>query len=113
MAETLSHFDAWMSQCIDQGELEALTLLRHWGESPPEFCTADAKACEALCLLDLDHLAVSLEEILRRVGRSVPLNEQFQQAKLEEWLERGRLNRVQGIGTIPKKEPHKKRRSKS
>jgi hypothetical protein len=98
MTQTRGLFDESMKEAIHAGELEALTVLRLWGEGCPEFSTADRKACEALCLLDLGHLAVSLEELLRRAGLSRQVKRQFSEERLQQILGDAGIARAQGRG---------------
>lgn len=98
MKDTLDLFDPVMQQSLDAGELEALTILREWSQDPPSFSTADFKACEALCLLGLSHLAVSLEEVLERSGLTHRVRPHFSRSALQQVLRRARAAGVQRSG---------------
>jgi hypothetical protein len=93
-------FPPQLREAVDPGELEALALLHEWGDSPPRFCTADRKAIEALCFLDLSELGISAEEMLILAGirRSGKLERKLSRPTFEAWLDDGRRKRIQGYG---------------
>ncbi len=88
--ETAALYDASIADSIHAGELEALTILRCWeGAERPSFCTGDRLATIALCLLGFSSLAVSLEELLERVGLTARPRPQFCRDKMRRWVEEG------------------------
>jgi len=90
--ETRQLFDPATQEGLHIGELEALAYLhglKQRGQSLPEFCTADRLAFRGLCLLGMSQQAVSLEELLQRIGLGRELKPKFSQAKLDEWLKAG------------------------
>ncbi len=96
--ETRQIFDASLRDGIDDGEMEALCLLRCWGDDPPKFCTADRLAVVGLCLLRMSRLAVSVEEILQGVGLGRAVPAELSRERLAIYLELGNRRFVQGEG---------------
>ncbi len=90
MRDTAALFDPSLVDSVDPGELEALSILRSWeGSERPSFCTGDRLATIALCLLGFSSLAVSLEELLQRVGLTARPRPQFCQDKMRRWVWEG------------------------
>jgi hypothetical protein len=102
LLRTADTFPPALREAVDPGELEALALLQDWQDPPPRFCTADRKAIEALCFLDLAELGVSAEEMLHAVGIRRPghLERKLSRAAFMAWLEEGRRARIQRHGSL-------------
>ncbi len=96
MAETSALLD--LATRADPGELEALTLLRQYGEGAPIFCTADHLATVILCLLSMSHLGISLESLLAQLGLGRTLDWRFSESAFRQWLADGKERLVRGEG---------------
>lgn len=82
------------------GEVESIAVVAANGV---QFCTAERAATKALVLLDLGHLAVSFEELLRRHGASPKgkLKPHFLKASMAKWLKEGGILKTQSFGNEP------------
>lgn len=98
IVELLNRFDPTVRERVDQGELEAITLLLRWDHPRPEFCTADRMAVVALCLLGESSLLVSLENLLQRVGLGRLLQWRFSDKAMTQWRGEGQARRLSGEG---------------
>jgi len=100
LLEVLNRFDSVMKDGVDAGELHALTILHNWPKTtaPPEFCTGDRLATIALCLLGFSNLAISLEELLNRLGLSRKPGRAFRREKMISWVADGVQRRLRGEG---------------
>ena len=95
-------FDRVFVEQIDDGEAEALALLKA-GKTPQAlFCTGDAPAIKALAMLRLGEAGISLETLLMKLGLQKSLNVQFTQSFFEEHLKRGSKNLITGEGLARK-----------
>jgi hypothetical protein len=79
------------------GEIESIAVVTETGL---QFCTADHAAAKAMVLLDLGHLALSFEALLKRHGLSAkhgPMPH-FSKAAMTRWLREGGILKVQTFG---------------
>ena len=96
-------FDRVFVEQIDDGEAEALALLKA-GKTPQAlFCTGDAPAIKALAMIGQGESGISLESLLGKLGLQKSLNIQFTQTFFEEHLKRGSKNLITGQGLAHKK----------
>ena len=99
LTATKALFDPSLVDSIHAGELEALSILRTWPDDDrPAFCTGDRLATIALCLLGFSTLAVSLEELLDRIGLGRELGRPFQRDMMKAWIEEGTQRLLRGEG---------------
>lgn len=82
---------------VDNGELEAVTYLRLLPEGDGVvFVTADVGAIYATVAFDRTECAVSLEEVLAKCGKSVPLDYEFGDEHLKQSVKDGMTRKLQG-----------------
>ncbi len=92
-------FDELFSEQLHEGEIDLLAHLLSIEDESTGFCSADRVALEALAMLGLGDLGISLEEILRIIGyQKSDINSEYTQAYLEECLEEGKQKRITGLG---------------
>jgi len=82
------------------GEVESIAVVAANGV---KFCTAERAATKALVLLDLGHLAVSFEELLRRHGTAPKskLKPHFLKSSMAKWLKEGGILKTQTFSEKP------------
>jgi len=98
IADLMDQFDPLFSESIDPGEQEALALMLANRCPDHRFCSADARPLQALAMLDMSDRGVSLEELLKRMGRSQKLEDHFTQAYLDRQIKEGQRRRIQCDG---------------
>ena len=74
---------------IDNGEIEALALLISEGYDEFRFCTGDTAAIRGLGALYLGDRGVSLEELLTKVGGSLPFSPNYSKKAFDLDIARG------------------------
>ncbi len=100
LADLYNYFDPFFGQSIDEGEAEALALIKA-GKAPDAFfCTADGPAIQALAMLGHGEVGVSFERLAAESGCTLPkqarknLREEFFAKHLKE----GRKRRITRAG---------------
>ena len=98
----MQEFDPLFAESIDAGEQEALALML--ANRCPEhmFCSGDGRPLQALAMLNMSDRGVSLEELLRRLGRNQKLDEHYTKAFRERQLAEGQRRRIQCDGLSAK-----------
>lgn len=76
---------------IDDGEKEAIALLKSGDFDEHRYCTSDTRAIKALASLDLGAFGVSLEELLTKVGEGKKLPDESYSKKAFD------LKKAQGL----------------
>jgi hypothetical protein len=100
--------DTVTDQEIHAGEKEALVILNRTPDAI--FCTFDHAAIEVMALLGLSERGVSFEALLKSCGIKKALQHKHTEDFYRAHLEKGRVNRVQGIGLRAKPSKHRKGR---
>lgn len=92
--------DAVLEQ-LHPGESEALALILAGEAREAAFVTGDKAAIQVLAMLGLAERGVSLEALLRRIGRSLPVmwrGRQFSEGYFREHIRRGQTRRLTDDG---------------
>jgi hypothetical protein len=95
-------FDASYLERLDPGETESLACLTK-ASTESQLCSGDSIVFRVLGNLDRGERGVSLEEVLRTLGRSRALPRQFTKAFREQWTARGVEERLRGTGALSRK----------
>jgi hypothetical protein len=82
---------------LDAGEAESLALLMQ-SHDPYLFCAADSIVSKALVNLQREEQAISLEEVLQKVGFARKLRYQFSREAQQKWIRQGQADMIQGRG---------------
>lgn len=92
-------FDRVFIETLHDGEIEALALLKA-GKAPESlFCTGDAHAIQALAMAGMPERGISLQTLLRSIGRlGRRLRKQFTEGFFKQNLRVGQVNRITGQG---------------
>ena len=98
LSDLMKEFDSLFAESIDPGEQEALALMLADRCPDHHFCSADARPLQALAMLGMTDRGVSFEELLRAVGESKQVDEQFTKKFLEQQIREGQRRRIQGDG---------------
>jgi hypothetical protein len=65
----MAQFDPLFAESIDAGEQEALALMLAGKCDDHSFCSGDARPLQALSMLGLGERGISLEELLKSIGK--------------------------------------------
>src|SRR5262249_36552386 len=71
---------------IDAGELEAIALLRTGNFDEYKFCSGDQLANKAMGVMDLGSFCVSLEDVVKGMGRGIKLGRHYSSKRLRQLL---------------------------
>ena len=98
----LANFDAITRLTkLDPGEIEALACLNTRREQDVAFSTADKAAIQALAMLDMTNLGLSLEAALKAIGLNKTLTHEYRDDYFQKHLKIGFENRLTGKGLSP------------
>jgi hypothetical protein len=113
IANLESMFDKIFIERIDRGEREAIAALFSGNFPNHFFCTGDKSAIQALAMLDISDMGVSLEKLLKESGLGRSLPRRYSEEFFKEHIVIGVSNRITGVGTaraISAKKPKRSRR---
>ena len=96
LAAFSEQLDSVSDQEIHAGEKEALVVLSK--DPDYTFCTFDHAAIQVLALLGFSERGISFEYLLKSCGIKKKLQYKHTEEFYRAYLEKGQLNRVQGIG---------------
>lgn len=97
VARFCRRFGPMFQEKLDPGEAESLALLDA-SDQPVQICSADAIVYRVLGSLNRGEQGVSLEELLRHVGRTTHLPRQYTKAAREQWTKQGAVEGLMGFG---------------
>ena len=93
----LQRFDPVYLEKLDPGETEALAYLLS-SQDPCLLCSSDKIVYRVLARVGREDQGISLEEVLAKVGLGRALPPQFSKAFRDRWTQKGREERIRGIG---------------
>ena len=96
-------FDRVFIQGLQEGELEALALIKADRVKDALFCTGDGTAIRALAMIRHFESGISMESLLRKTGLQKPLRKQFTERFFREVLTEGKQNLITGRGISRRK----------
>ncbi|MBS3787917.1 MAG: hypothetical protein V5A79_02230 [Candidatus Bipolaricaulota bacterium] len=92
-------FGEYFVEGIDEGERDILAYILTAENVEANFCSADRIALDALAMLGMGNLGISLKEILKIIGyQKSDLGDEYKKPYLEKCFEEGRQNRITGLG---------------
>jgi hypothetical protein len=91
-------FASWFIQTLHHGETEALALICVNKAKDAYLCTSDAPAIRALAMMHSSDLGISLEELLRIIGLTKPLEARYTEGFFKNNLGVGSRNLITGQG---------------
>jgi len=106
LAAIYEKFEAAFLEPVDNGELEALSLIIANKIPDALFCTADGPAIEALAMLGKSSAGISLEKVFEKTGFSISsgrLRHEYQEMFFQKHLGMGKQNFVTKFGLKPAK----------
>jgi len=71
---------------IDPGELEAIALLRSGNFNDYRFCSGDQLANKSFGVMDLGSFCISLEDVMKQMGRAAKLPPHYSSKRLRQLL---------------------------
>lgn len=92
------NFDLAFKEGLDPGEREALAIIMCGKAAEYFLCTGDANAIQALALLGLSELGISLEKVLLSVGLERKLSFWFRDDFFIRNIRIGQKKKIQGEG---------------
>lgn len=98
VTEVIRKFDCSFSKRIHKGEKHMLAHALAYSDKNIHLCSGDKAALMALAMLGLDKLAISLEQLLKKIGYQKTVDPQYTESFLKESLEEGKQNRIIGRG---------------
>ncbi|MCH7922405.1 MAG: hypothetical protein IH975_05155 [Nitrospinae bacterium] len=87
-------FDSVFIETIHEGENEALAFLLKGAEEELYSCTADARAIQAVAMIEMSHKGISMEFLLRSIGLQQTLEVQYTEDFFRRNLDIGRRNLI-------------------
>ena len=90
-------FDPTYFERLDPGETESLVYLE-CSADPCLICSADTIVFKVMAILGRSDQAISLEEILSKVGLGCGLPDQYTKSFKDRWLAKGSEDMIRGIG---------------
>ena len=106
LAAIYDKFEAAFLKPVDDGELEALSLIVANKIPDALFCTSDGPAIEALAMIGKSSTGISLEKVFEKTGfrnSSGKLRHEYQEAFFQKHIGIGQLNYVTNFGLKPEK----------
>lgn len=99
--------DVFLNKELHDGEEEALALANADRPGSALLCTSDGAAIQAIAMIDMRHKAISLEELLEKIGHTKRLRRQYDKAFLDENLEIGSIAMIMGTDLVPERKKKK------
>lgn len=91
-------FDSVTLEGLDQGEYEALAIVKSGRLREVLFCTSDKAAIRALALMGCSEKGIAFDELLKKYGLQKMLDPQYMQDFFNYHLSKGKQDRITGVG---------------
>jgi len=95
---------------LDDGEKEALALACANRPADAVICTADGTAIQTIAMIDMKDRAISLEEMLKKIGHKKQLRNHFCESFMNDHLETGAMAMIMDSSlSVDKKKTKRKK----